>query len=98
MKYFYETTVWSNSTAPNHVYCLSDSKTHMVGYIKAGDTELSKFKNPIRIDTRGRKFQLLDRVAESDSVYFKVATKEWEGDKQMVPKSTAVDILDHFGL
>jgi hypothetical protein len=25
-------------------------------------------------------------------------SKEWEGDKQMVPKSTAVDILDHFGL
>jgi hypothetical protein len=48
----------------------------MVGYIKTGDTELFKFKNPIRIDTRGRKFQLLDRVAESDSVYFKVATPE----------------------
>lgn len=76
MKYFLETTVWSNSTAPNHVYYLSDNKTHMVGYIKAGDTELFKFKNPIRIDTRGRKFQLLDRVAESDSVYFKVDTPQ----------------------
>jgi uncharacterized Zn finger protein len=76
MKYFLETTVWSNSTAPNHVYYLSDSKTHMVGYIKAGDTELFKFKNPIRIDTRGRKFKQLDIVAESDSVYFKVDTPE----------------------
>jgi hypothetical protein len=25
-------------------------------------------------------------------------SKEWEGDKQMVLKSTAVDILDHFGI
>jgi hypothetical protein len=25
-------------------------------------------------------------------------SKDWEGDKQMVLKSTAVDILDHFGL
>lgn len=24
--------------------------------------------------------------------------KDWEGDKQMVLKSTAVDVLDHFGL
>jgi hypothetical protein len=24
--------------------------------------------------------------------------KEWEGDKGMILKSTAVDILDHFGL
>jgi hypothetical protein len=97
MKYFLETTVWSNSTAPNHVYYLSDSKTHMVGYIKAGDTELYKFKSPIRIDTRGRKFRLLDLVAESDSVYFKVASAESsaimvEGSKgkqyQVVKKGT----------
>ena len=25
-------------------------------------------------------------------------SKDWEGEKQMVLKSTAVDILDHFGL
>jgi hypothetical protein len=43
----------------------------MVGYIKAGTKALFKFKKPISIDLRGRKFvELKDRKVEHDEVYF----------------------------
>ena len=42
----------------------------MVGYIKQGTTDLFKFKNPIAIYTKGRKFIELKTKGESDSVYF----------------------------
>jgi hypothetical protein len=70
MKYFQEVTEWADKT-PNHIYYLSDDKTSMVGYIKVGSKDLYKFKNPIRIDVRGRKFKVLDMKAEPDNVYFK---------------------------
>jgi len=71
MKYYQEVTEWKDSdTAINHIYYLNEDKTSMVGYIRAGTKALFKFKNPIRIDTRGRKFKLLDMKGEPDSVYF----------------------------
>lgn len=70
MKYFQEVTEWADKT-PNHIYYLRDDKTSMVGYIRSGTEELYKFKNPIRIDVRGRKFKVLNMKAESDEVYFK---------------------------
>ena len=70
MKYYKEVTDWGSATAPNHTYYLNDDRSHMVGYIKQGTTELFKFKQPIRIETRGRKFELLTKKGESDSVYF----------------------------
>jgi queuine/archaeosine tRNA-ribosyltransferase len=73
MKYFKEITDWGSATAQNHTYYLNDDKTKMVGYIKQGTTDLFKFKRPIRIDLRGRKFiELKDKKTESDSVYFGV--------------------------
>jgi uncharacterized Zn finger protein len=36
---------------------MDDSKSKMFAYIKAGDRAVFKFKAPIRIDTRGRKFR-----------------------------------------
>jgi hypothetical protein len=48
----------------------------MVGYIRSGTTELFKFKKPLRIDVRGRKFVLLDLAGESDTVYFKPQVAE----------------------
>lgn len=73
MKYYQEVTEWTDSNSANHIYYLKDDKSSMVGYIKVGSTELFKFKNPIRIDTRGRKFvELKDKKAEPDSVYFTV--------------------------
>ena len=71
MKYFQEVTDWADSNTPNHIYYLSDDKTSMVGYIRTGTKDLFKFKQPIRIDVRGRKFKALDMKAEPDSVYFK---------------------------
>ena len=70
MKYYQEVTEWTDSNAANHIYYLNDDKTSMVGYIRVGTKELFKFKNPIRIDVRGRKFKLLDMKGEPDSVYF----------------------------
>ena len=70
MKYYQEVTDWGDHKVKNHIYYLSDDKSKMVGYIKNGTLDLFKFKNPIRIDTRGRKFELLKRPSEPDSVYF----------------------------
>ena len=71
MKYFQEVTDWSDSKALNHIYYLKDDKSFMVGYIKAGTKSLFKFKKPIQIDTRGRKFvELKDKKTERDDVYF----------------------------
>ena len=56
MKVLLETTEWDTKT-PNHVYFLDDSKSKMFAYVKFGTGEPFKFKNPIRIDTRGRKFR-----------------------------------------
>jgi hypothetical protein len=69
MKYFQETTVW-DGPAQNHIYYMKDDKSFMVGYIKAGTKSLFKFKKPIQIDTRGRKFVELNKKAEADEVYF----------------------------
>lgn len=70
MKYFQEVTEWDIPTAQNHIYYLKDDKTKMVGYIKAGTKTLFKFKTPIDIYTKGRKFVELKKKAEPDSVYF----------------------------
>jgi hypothetical protein len=56
MKLFQETTKWPDAT-PNHAYYLDDSKTKMYAYIRAGDRAVFRFKNFIRIDTRGRQFK-----------------------------------------
>ena len=56
MKFFEETTVWDSSVAVNHTYLLSDDKSKMYAYVRSGTDTVFKFKNPIRIDTRGRKF------------------------------------------
>ena len=42
---------------PNHIYFLDDSKSKMYAYIKFGQGKPFRFKKPIRIDIRGRKFR-----------------------------------------
>lgn len=56
MKFYQETTNWKEEV-PNGIYLLNDSKTKMYAYIRAGSNSVFKFKNPIRIDTRGRSFK-----------------------------------------
>ena len=54
MKWFAETTDYRDAV-PNGVYLLDDSKSKMYAFRPASGV-IKTFKNPIRIDTRGRKF------------------------------------------
>jgi hypothetical protein len=73
MKYFQETTVWTQGTTKNGSYYLSDDKTHMVAYQAPGETEYKWFKSPIRISTKGRKFTVI-KNGEPDSKYIVPST------------------------
>ena len=82
MKYFQEITEWADSpNSINHIYYMDDDKTQAVGYIKFGKGDLIKFKSPIRLDVRGRKFQVLKTKGEPDSVYF---SKKEEPKKDII--------------
>ena len=56
MKAFLEITKW-DCPAVNHVYFMDDAKSKAYAYAKFAQTELFEFKSPLKIDTRGRKFQ-----------------------------------------
>ena len=56
-----ETTEWKD-TCLNHIYVLSDDKSKMYGYVKAGTLEHTRFKKPLVFDARGRTFKLLKKV------------------------------------
>lgn len=60
MKTLLETTVWTDGKNLNHVYFMDDSKSKMFAYVKFGEGKPIRFKNPIRIDIRGRKFKEVD--------------------------------------
>jgi hypothetical protein len=68
MKYFQETTEWSDNNVKNGLYYLDDSKTYMVAYQAPRQTEYKRFKSPIRIDKRGRTFKVV-APGEPDSMY-----------------------------
>ena len=69
MKWFAETTDYKDSV-PNGIYLLDDSKSKMYAF-KRGTGSIKVFKNPIRIDVRGRKFVV-------NPVQFKTGVKEQE--------------------
>jgi hypothetical protein len=58
---------------PNGTYLLNDSKTKLYAYVSPGSGTPKQFKNPIKIDTRGRKF------VESSTQYKIVTQEESEG-------------------
>jgi hypothetical protein len=70
MKWFAETTDYKDAV-PNGIYLLDDSKSKMYAFKARGTEAIKVFKNPIRIDTRGRKFVV-------NPVQFKTKLKEPE--------------------
>ena len=70
MKWFAETTDYKDSV-PNGIYLLDDSKSKMYAFKAKGTEAIKVFKNPIRIDVRGRKFKI-------NPVQFKTKLKEEE--------------------
>jgi hypothetical protein len=55
MKWFAETTDYKDKV-PNGIYLLDDSKAKMYAFRPRGTGDIKVFRNPIRIDVRGRKF------------------------------------------
>lgn len=56
MKTLQEVTNWGDYNVPNHVYFTNDSRSKMYAYVQLGTNKPFKFKKPIGIDIRGRKF------------------------------------------
>ena len=58
-----EITVWEGEVGqPNHTYLMSDTKSKIYGYFKFHNPkEFTMFKKPIRIDTRYRKFDVIQK-------------------------------------
>ena len=55
MKIMQEVTVWRDvARQPNHVYLMDGDKAY--GYSKWGEGSPEYFRNPLRLDRRGRKF------------------------------------------
>ena len=57
MKWFAETTEYADAIE-NGVYLLDDSKSKMYAFRSPVTNSIKTFKNPIRIDVRGRKFKV----------------------------------------
>ena len=70
MKWFAETTDYKDSV-PNGIYLLDDAKVKMYAFKPKGTGDIKVFKNPIKIETRGRKFVV-------NPVQFKTKLKEDE--------------------
>ena len=70
MKWFAETTDYQDSV-PNGIYLLDDGKSKMYAFKAKGTEAIKVFKNPIRMDMRGRKFVV-------NPVQFKTELKETE--------------------
>ena len=74
MKFYEETTKWSDSNTANHTYLLSDDKSKAFAYVRAGTRDVFKFKRPIRLDLRGRTFK-----AVPNTFGYKIEAEEVEG-------------------
>lgn len=91
MRYIQEVTDWGAHNVPNHTYYVNDTKTKMVGYIKAGTKALFKFSKPMTLDVRGRKFiEVKNKKTESDEIYFGKPTPE-------VKPSNAIEVQGSNG-
>ena len=75
MKWFAETTNYGDAV-PNGIYLLNDSKDKMYAFRPRGTGEIKTFRNPIRIDLRGRKFVV-------NPVQFQTGLKEPEPEGRL---------------
>jgi hypothetical protein len=53
IKYLKETTEWSESTIPNHIYIFENNAC--VGYIKSGETTENYFNAPLKQFSKTRR-------------------------------------------
>jgi len=57
-----EITKWDEGTACNHTYIMTESMDKIFGYFKRNNPkDFMMFKNPIRFDSRYRKFKVVKR-------------------------------------
>jgi hypothetical protein len=60
-----ETTKWSDSWVPNHIYILKDKpvgrSVKAIGYVPAGTNRVQRFSKPMVLDLKGRTFVNIDR-------------------------------------
>ena len=93
MKWFAETTEWRDHT-PNGVYLLNDDKSKMYAYRSPLNKDIKVFRNPIKIDLRGRKFVV-------SPVQFKTELQEEEPEgRSWIVKGSKGDeyqITEHNG-
>jgi len=66
-----EVSVWDSPYDLNHVYLFNDVMTKAYGYIRNRDLKATWFKNPIAISTKYRKFEILERIKEENSIEVK---------------------------
>ena len=93
MKWFAETTDYKDNVA-NGIYLLDDAKSKMYAFKPDGKGAIKIFKNPIRIDVRGRKFVV-------NSVQFKTKLKEEEPEGRVFTvtgsKGDVYRVAEHNG-
>lgn len=87
MKFFEETTKWTDSDTPNHTYLLSDNKSKAFGYVRAGTKAVFTFKRPIALDLRGRTFK-----AVPNTFGYTIKTEEVTKNPQWKIKGSKGDI------
>jgi hypothetical protein len=92
MKTLLETTEWADGANINHVYFMDDSRSKMFAYVKFGRGDPIRFKNPIRIDIRGRKFKDVPNAWKFD-IKEEVEGRVWEvqGSKGDIYRVTEVN-------
>ena len=91
MKWFAETTDYKDSV-PNGIYLLDDGKSKMYAFRARGTEAIKVFRNPIRMDMRGRKFMVNPVQFKTDIRPPEPEGRVWEvkGSKGDIYKVTEV--------
>lgn len=89
MRWYLETTEWTGASAPNHVYLMNDSRSKIYAYRPRGSVSIQRFKHPIKIDVRGRKFVVNPEQYPTDIQEEQSAARLWtvqgsKGDEYQV--------------